>query len=62
MEKILEICAWYSDTFGTTLLILLVLIFLPAIMAVAMLLFIVAVPIGIAYNIIIAFRNPNKTE
>lgn len=62
MEKILEICAWCSDTFGTTLLILLVLIFLPAIMAVAMLLFIVAVPIGIAYNIIIAFRNPNKTE
>lgn len=62
MEKILELCEWCSDTFGTTLLILLVLIFLPAIMAVAMLLFIVAVPIGIAYNIIKAFRNPNKTE
>jgi len=47
MEKILELCEWCSDVFGTTLLILLILIFLPAIIAVAMLLFIVAVPIGI---------------
>lgn len=60
MEKILEICEWCSDTFGTTLLILLILIFLPAIVAVAMLLFILAVPIGIAYDIIKSFRNPNK--
>ena len=62
MEKILELCEWCSDVFGTTLLILLILIFLPAIIAVAMLLFVVAVPVGIAYNIIKAFRNPNKTE
>ena len=62
MEKILELCEWCSDVFGTTLLILLILIFLPAIIAVAMLLFIVAVPVGIVYNIIKAFRTPNKTK
>jgi hypothetical protein len=61
MEKILELCEWCSDVFGTTLLILLVLIFLPAIVAVAMLLFVVAVPVGIVYGIVKAFRNPNKT-
>lgn len=62
MEKILELCAWCSDTFGTTLLILLILIFLPAFMAVAMMLFVIAVPVGIAYNIVKTLRNPNKTE
>ena len=62
MEKILEICEWCSDTFGTTLLILLLLIFLPAILAVGMLLFVLAVPIGIAYNIIKSFQKPNITE
>lgn len=61
MEKILELCEWCSDVFGTTLLILLILIFLPAILAMAMLLFIVLVPIGIVYGIVKAFRNPNKT-
>jgi|GEM_PF-2767058 len=62
MEKILEICEWCSDTFGTTLSILLILIFLPAIVAVAMLLFILAVPVGIAYRIIKPLRNPNKNQ
>lgn len=62
MEKILEICAWCSDTFGTTLSILLILALLPLILAVGMLLFVLAVPIGIAYNIIKAFRNLSKTE
>ena len=62
MEKILEICAWCSDTFGTTLSILLLLSLLPLILAVGMLLFVLAVPIGIAYNIIKAFRNLSKTE
>ena len=52
MEKILEICEWCSNTFGTTLSILLILIFLPAIIAVAMLLFAVAVPIGIVSSIL----------
>jgi hypothetical protein len=60
MEKILEICEWCSDTFGTTLLILLILALLPLILAVGMLLFVLAVPIGIAYDIIKSFRNPNK--
>lgn len=55
MEKILEICEWCSDTFGTTLLILLILALLPLILAVGMLLFVLAVPIGIVYNIIKAF-------
>ena len=62
MEKILEICAWCSDTFGTTLSILLLLSLLPLILAVGMLLFVLAVPIGIAYNIIKSFQNPNKTQ
>ena len=62
MEKILEICAWCSDTFGTTLSILLLLSLLPLILAVGMLLFVLAVPVGIAYNIIKSFQNPNKTE
>ncbi len=58
MEKILELCEWCSDVFGTTLLILLILIFLPAIIAVAMLLFIVAVPIGIVYSVVkVLFRK-----
>ena len=52
MEKILELCEWCSDVFVTTLLILLFLIFLPAIIAVAMLLFVVAVPIGIVSSIL----------
>ena len=62
MEKILDICAWSSDTFGTTLSILLLLSLLPLILAVGMLLFVLAVPIGIAYNIIKSFQNPNKTQ
>lgn len=62
MEKILEICAWCSDTFGTTLSILLLLSLLPLLLAVGMLLFVLAVPVGIAYNIIKAFRNLSKTE
>ena len=62
MEKILEICEWCSDTFGTTLSILLLLSLLPLILAVGMLLFVLAVPVGIAYNIIKSFQNPNKTE
>ncbi|MBR0499850.1 MAG: hypothetical protein IJJ72_02510 [Bacteroidales bacterium] len=57
MEKILEICEWCSDVFGTTLLILLVLILLPAIMAVAMLLFVAAVPVGIISSIITHTTN-----
>ena len=62
MEKILEICEWCSDTFGTTLLILLLLSLLPLILAVGMLLFVLAVPVGIAYSILKTFRNPNKTQ
>ena len=62
MEKILEICAWCSDTFGTTLSILLLLSLLPLILAVGMLLFVLAVPVGIAYSIIKSFQNPNNTE
>ena len=52
MEKILEICEWCSDTFGTTLSILLILALLPLILAVGMLLFVLAVPIGIASSIL----------
>ena len=59
MEKILEICAWCSDT---TLSILLLLPLLPLILAVGMLLFVLAVPVGIAYSILKTFRNPNKTQ
>lgn len=62
MEKILELCEWCSDVFGTTLSILLLLALLPLILAVGMLLFVLAVPIGTAYSIIKAFRNLSKTE
>lgn len=62
MEKILEICEWCSDTFGTTLSILLILIFLPAIVAVAMMLFVIAVPVGIVYSVIKAFSGNNNSS
>ena len=62
MEKILEICEWCSDTFGTTLSILLILIFLPAIVAVAMTLFVVAVPVGIVYSVIKALSGNNNSS
>ena len=62
MEKILEICEWCSDTFGTTLLILLILALLPLILAVGMLLFVLAVPIGIVYNVVKDFPGKNYSS
>jgi hypothetical protein len=52
MQKVLEICEWCSDTFGTTLSILLLLALLPLILAVGMLLFVLAVPVGIVSSIL----------
>lgn len=51
MESILEICEWCADTFGLTLAIILFLIFLPVIVAIAMLLFVLAVPVGVIYGL-----------
>lgn len=52
MKKILDFCAWCSDTLGTTLFLLLVLTLLPALLAVAMLLLVCAAPVGVVYRIV----------
>ena len=52
MKKILDFCAWCSDTLGITLFLLLILTLLPALLAVAMLLFVCAAPVGVVYRIV----------
>lgn len=52
MKTILDVCAWCSDTLGTTLFLLLVITLLPALLAVTMLLFVCAVPVGVVYKIV----------
>ncbi len=50
MNNILNICEWCVDTFGYTLGLVLLFIFFPVIVSVAILLFMLAIPIGIIYK------------
>ena len=51
MDSFLSICEWFTDAFGYTMGIVLLFIFSPVLIALAMLFIILAIPIGIISKI-----------